>query len=317
LLVKIALLENTKTKREKHRAKHVPVVNTVLLVPHCAITLQLLVLLEPMPMVLQCAIPVPVANTALLVHPVVRIFSLLVLSEPTPVGQQRVIHALLGNTKTKMEKHTATIIVHIPRYLHWTPDASTTKCTKHGRVASVATVVVVGVKLHRPHNVTRGRRRWVGGIRRRRLLGGCKILAGVSFILSILACASTPAIQTSAAPAMTNVSAHSLVHQAPTKIKVDSPLAKRVPKILTVLWVRPVVRILQLLVLLEPMPVGQQPFVIHVPVVNTALLVPTVVHIMQLLVLSEPTPVGQQRVIHALLGNTKTKREKHPATMIV
>jgi len=29
LLVKIALLENTKTKREKHRAKHVPVVLTV------------------------------------------------------------------------------------------------------------------------------------------------------------------------------------------------------------------------------------------------------------------------------------------------
>jgi len=68
--------------------------------------------------------------------------------------------------------------------------------------------------------------------------------------------------------------------------------------------------------------------------VLTALLVPQVARILQLLVLLEPTPVEQQRVIHALLGNTtnklvkrlvkvallgntKTKREKHPATMIV
>ena len=118
---------------------------------------------------------------------------------------------------------------------------------------------------------------------------------------------------------------------------MGSPLAKHVPVVLTALLVPPVVRILQLLVLLEPMPVVQQR-VIHVPVVLTALLVHTVVHILQLLVPLEPMPVVQHRVIHvvlestiikpvkrlnqllvkvALLENTKTKREKHPATTIV
>jgi len=139
-------------------------------------------------------------------------------------------------------------------------------------------------------------------------------------------CGSTLITQTSPAPAMTNVSAHKLVGRARTKIKVDRPLAKRVPVVLTVLWVRPVVRILQLLVLLEPMPVGQQPFVIHVPLGNTVLWVHPVVHILQLLVLLEPTPVVYQRVKHvavvltalwvrpranhALLGNTTNKPAK-------
>ena len=80
------------------------------------------------------------------------------------------------------------------------------------------------------------------------------------------------------------------------------------------------------------------PLAKHVPVVLTALLVPQVVRILQLLVLSGPTPVQQHRVIHVVLGNTmlkqvkrlnqllvkvaiwentKTKREKHPATTIV
>ena len=83
------------------------------------------------------------------------------------------------------------------------------------------------------------------------------------------------------------------VHRAPTKmklvnplakhvpvvnikLKVGNPLAKHVPVVLTALLVRQVVRILQLLVLLEPMPVVQHR-VIHVPVVLTALLVPQVV----------------------------------------
>ena len=41
-------------------------------------------------------------------------------------------------------------------------------------------------------------------------------------------------------------------------MKVVNPLAKHVPVVLTTLPVHPVVRILQLLVLLEPMPVVQQ-----------------------------------------------------------
>ena len=102
-----------------------------------------------------------------------------------------------------------------------------------------------------------------------------------------------------------NVSAHSLVHQAPTKIRVGNPLAKHVPVVLTRIWkgnplakhvpfvntknkvgkllakivpvvftallAHPVVHILQLLVLLEPMPVEQHPFVIHVNLANTAI----------------------------------------------
>jgi len=42
-------------------------------------------------------------------------------------------------------------------------------------------------------------------------------------------CFSTPTTQTTPAAAMKNVSAHGLVHQARTKIKVVNPLAKHVP----------------------------------------------------------------------------------------
>ena len=49
----------------------------------------------------------------------------------------------------------------------------------------------------------------------------------------------------------------------------------------------------------------------HVPVVLTVLLVPQVVHILQLLVLLEPMPVGQQPcVIHVVRGNTMIKQVK-------
>jgi len=68
---------------------------------------------------------------------------------------------------------------------------------------------------------------------------------------------------------------------------------------------------------------------------RTALLVPPVVHSMPPVVLLAPMPVGQQPfVIHAVLGNTtikqvkllvkvamwdntKTKREKHRATIVL
>ena len=47
---------------------------------------------------------VPVVLTALSVHPVVRILQLLVLLEPIPVVQHRVIHVVLANTTTKQVK---------------------------------------------------------------------------------------------------------------------------------------------------------------------------------------------------------------------
>ena len=61
-----------------------------------------------------------------------------------------------------------------------------------------------------------------------------------------------------------------------TKKKVVNPLAKLVPVVITALLVPSIARILQLLVVLEPMPVVQH-HVIHVPVVLTALLVHQVV----------------------------------------
>ena len=92
------------------------------------------------------------------------------------------------------------------------------------------------------------------------------------------------------------------VHQAPTKIKVINPLAKHVPVVLTVLLVPQVVRILQLLVLLEPMPVVQHR-VIHVVRENT--------------MLKQVKRLNQLLVKVAMWENTKTMRDKHPATVIV
>ena len=66
------------------------------------------------------------------------------------------------------------------------------------------------------------------------------------------------------------------------------------------------------------MPVVQQR-VIHVPVVLTALLVhSTVVRILQLLAPLEPMPVGQLPfVIHAVLGNTTNKQAKRLNRLLV
>ena len=79
-------------------------------------------------------------------------------------------------------------------------------------------------------------------------------------------------------------------------------LAKHVPVVLTAPLVRRVVHILQLLVLLEPMPVGQQPFVIHAVLGNT--MIKPVKRLNQLLV----------KV--AIWENTKTKRGKHRANNV-
>ena len=80
---------------------------------------------------------------------------------------------------------------------------------------------------------------------------------------------------------------------------MGSPLAKHVSVVLTVLLVRQVVHILQLLVLLEPMPVVQTPFVIHVVLGN--------IMTKQVKLLVKVVPQE----------NTKTKRDKHRATTIV
>jgi len=85
-------------------------------------------------------------------------------------------------------------------------------------------------------------------------------------------------------------------------MKLDNPFAKHVPTVLTALLVRQVVRILRLLVPLVPMPVVQQRVL---PVVLGNTMTKPIKRLNQLLV----------KV--ALLDNTKTKREKHPATMIV
>ena len=99
-------------------------------------------------------------------------------------------------------------------------------------MASVATVVVVGVKLPRRPRVERGRRRWVGVIRRRILShGGRAILLGVLIILG--PCSSTPTTQITPAAAITNVSAPLFAHPVPTKTKLDSPRANHVQVVLT------------------------------------------------------------------------------------
>ena len=87
-----------------------------------------------------------------------------------------------------------------------------------------------------------------------------------------------------------------------TKNKVGNPLAKHVPVVLTVLLVRPVVHILQLLVLLAPMPVEQHR-VIHAVLGNTTI--------------KQVKRLNQLLVKVARWENTKTKREKHRATTIV
>ena len=84
---------------------------------------------------------------------------------------------------------------------------------------------------------------------------------------------------------------------------MGSPLAKHVPVVLTALLVPQVVHILQLHVLLEPMPVVQQPFVIHAVLGNT-----TVKQVKRL---------NQLLVKVAVWENTKTKREKHRVIYVV
>ncbi len=127
LLVKVAMRENIKTKRGNHRVNYVPVVRTALMARPIVNILQLLALLEHMPVVQQCVNNVLVVHTALLVHQVVCIMNLLVLLELMPLVQH-VNHvpvasittnlakalvkvAMLENTKTKREKHRATAIV--------------------------------------------------------------------------------------------------------------------------------------------------------------------------------------------------------------
>ena len=59
------------------------------------------------------------------------------------------------------------------------------------------------------------------------------------------------------------------------------------------------------------------PLAKHVPVVRTARLVPQVVHILKLLVLLEPMPVVQQPfVIHVLLENTTIKDNKQQSLIV-
>ena len=118
------------------------------------------------------------------------------------------------NTKTKLDKHRAKIVL-VHWSLHWTPNALTTLCTRNERVATVACQELVRVGfLMWPRVNQRGL--WWGGVTRG--LERLKILLQVrirTFLpgvyLFIIACSSTPTTQTSAAvPAISdsNVSAH-------------------------------------------------------------------------------------------------------------
>ena len=197
---------------------------TALLVPQVVHILQLLVLLEPMPVVQQRVIHVPVVLTALLVPQVVRILQLPVPLEPMPVGQQLfVIHVVRGNTTIKQVKRLNQLLVKVARW-----ENTKTKREKH----RVIHVVLESTTLNKDNQV--------------------------------------------------------VIH---------------VPVVLTALLVPQVVHIPQLLVPLEPMPVGQQPFVIHAMLGNTT--IKPVKRLNQLLVKA------------ARWENTKAKREKHRVTMIV
>ena len=110
-------------------------------------------------------------------------------------------------------------------------------------MAIVATVVVVGVNLPRPPRVERGRRRWVGVMRRRVLCQGRTFLPGV--FIGLGSCASTPTTQTTPAVATKNVSAPLFAHPVPTKIEPGSPRANHAQAICTALPVPPVAHILQ------------------------------------------------------------------------
>ena len=164
-------------------------------------------------------------------------------------------------------------------------------------MAIVATVVVVGVKLPRPPRVERGRRRWVGGIRRRLLGHGRTFLPGV--FIGLGSCASTPTTQTTPAAAMKNVSAPLFAHPVPTKTKLDSPRAKHVQAIRTALPVPPVAHSMPPVVQPVPMPVVLRPFVIHAAQVNT---------------MTKPVKLLVKVVVQ---GNTKPKLEKHRATIVL
>ena len=89
---------------------------------------------------------------------------------------------------------------------------------------------------------------------------------------------------------------------ANTKIKVVNPLAKHVPVVLTALLVPQVVRILQLPVLLEPMPVVQHR-VIHVLLENT--------------MIKQVKRLNQLLAKVAMRENTKMKRGKHRANNVL
>ncbi len=145
-----------------------------------------------------------------------------------------VIHVLLGNTTTKPVKRLNLLLVKVVvqgnTKMKLEKQRATTRisrlCTRNGRVASVATVVVVGVKLLRKPRVERGRMRWVGVIRRRVPSHGLGLLPGV---LIMGTCTSTLKTQTSTAAATKNVSAPLFAHPGPTKIKPVSPRANHAP----------------------------------------------------------------------------------------
>jgi len=94
-----------------------------------------------------------------------------------------------------------------------------------------------------------------------------------------------------------------------TKNKVGKLLAKHVAMVFTALLAHPVVHTLQLLVLLEPMPVEQQPFVIHVNLANTAINRDKLLNLVaKTIAMLAPTSIPIKPSVSLVFrGNTKTK----------
>ena len=173
-------------------ANHAPVALLVMRVPPVVCWMLQVVRLVPMPVVQpQFVILVVVENTTIKLN-----------KRRNPVAKT----AIPDVTKTKLDKHRAGTIVPVHWCSHRMQDVLTSECTRNARVACVATVVVLAVTLPRPPRVERGRRRWVGVIRRRILCHRRTLLPGVLLLL-LGPCTSTPTTQTSPA-APENVSAH-------------------------------------------------------------------------------------------------------------
>jgi hypothetical protein len=105
-------------------------------------------------------------------------------------------------------------------------------------------------------------------------------------------------------------------------MKVGSPLAKHVPVVLSALLVPQVANLPQLLVLLEPMPVEQQPFVIHVGQGNTMINQDKLPKLVANHVVQGNTMINQDKLPklvanHVVQGNTMINQDNRVVHCVV